>query len=259
MRGLSNKVAVVTGGASGIGAAIARRFTQEGARVFITDIQEPAGAALARELNATFLPHDVASPESWRTVIDQIEAQAGKMHFLVNNAGIAGAFANADPETTRIEDWRMVNRVNVEGVFLGCQTAIPLIRATGGGAITNFSSTAALSPTPEFIAYGASKAAVAHMTKSVASHCANNRYNIRCNSVHPSIIITPMFTQIADQLGQKRQQSGEAMTKAFQANLPQGESPAADDVASAVMFLSSDEARFITGTSMVIGSISPLG
>lgn len=252
MTRVQEKVAIVTGGADGLGAAIARRLVSEGAKVTITDIQAVAGQALAEELGCNFVNQDVTDEKQWATVIRQVEAKCGALHILVNNAGIAGPFDNANPETTSLSDWQAVNRVNVEGVFLGCRAAIPALRRSGGGAIINLSSTAALGATPDFIAYGASKAAVRHLTKSVALYCAKNGSNIRCNSVHPGIILTPMLHRIIEDTARKRGVSAAQVIHEFKSAIPQGEFQKPEDVANAVLFLASDEAKHITGLALVV-------
>ena len=129
------KIAIVTGGASGLGAAIARRLVSEGAKVTITDLQADAGRALAQQLGCDFLDQDVTDEKRWEAVIAQVEGRHGALHILVNNAGIEGPLDFSNPENTRLSDWRTVQRVNVEGVFLGCRAVIPALRRAGGGAI----------------------------------------------------------------------------------------------------------------------------
>jgi len=162
------KVVIVTGGATGLGAAIVRRLMLEGAKVIVTDIQTDAGQKLADELGCAFLNQDVTDEKRWEAAIGQVEERHGALHVLVNNAGIEGPFDIANPENTRLSDWQAIHRVNVEGVFLGCRAAIPALRRAGGGSIINLSSTAGLGATPDYTAYGASKAAVRHLTTSVA-------------------------------------------------------------------------------------------
>src|SRR6185437_9474356 len=174
MMRIPGKVAVVTGGASGLGAAIAKRLVEEGAIVTITDIRANEGRAVAESMGCSFLEHDVTNEGSWSAVISKVEQRHRGLHVLVNNAGVEGSFDLADPETTTLSEWRALQCVNVEGAFLGCRTGIPTLRRSGGGAIINMSSTAGLEATPRYVAYGASKAAVRHLTMSVALHCARN-------------------------------------------------------------------------------------
>src|SRR5690606_38799211 len=145
---VEGKVAVVTGGASGLGRAIAARLAAEGARVTITDIDEAAGARVAAEHGLQFVAHVVTDEDAWRRVMDGINARCGGPDILVNNAGIGEASAGSDPETTRLQDWNRTFAVNATGVFLGCRAAIPLMRNRGGGSIVNVSSVAALAATP---------------------------------------------------------------------------------------------------------------
>lgn len=253
MPDLNNKVALVTGGASGIGKATAAHLASRGASVVITDVQVSMGHAAAAELGCTFLVQDVASEMRWNEVIREIQALHGGLHILVNNAGIlGGASAGTDPESSQLEDWRRIFAVNVEGVFLGCRAAIPAMSASGGGAIINMSSVAALSATPFAVAYGASKAAVRHITKSVAQHCVQKRLNIRCNSVHPGIVRTPPWDRIAARMAQERGVPIETILKEAASAVPMGDLTGVEDVAAGVVFLASEDARHITGAQLVI-------
>lgn len=235
-----------------MGAAIARRLVSEGAQVIVTDIQSGVGQRLAEELDCAFMNQDVTDEGQWDTVIRDVEARYGALHVLINNAGMEGPFDTANPENTRLSDWQAIHRVNVEGVLLGCRAAIPALRRSGGGVIINLSSTAALAATPDFTAYGASKAAVLHLTKSVALHCARNGSKIRCNSVHPGIVLTPMLERISEEVAKRRGISAEQVLNDFKSAIPQGEFQEPEDVANAVLFLASNEAKHITGLAMVV-------
>jgi 3(or 17)beta-hydroxysteroid dehydrogenase len=253
MRALHGKVALVTGGASGIGRSIAERFAADGARVVISDIQTALGQAVAAERHFEFFPHDVVDESQWAEVMRRIKASCGGLHILVNNAGILSPPAEvANPETSSIDQWRRIFAVNVEGVFLGCKAAIPAIHASGGGSIINISSIASLVATPFATAYGASKAAVQQLTKSVAQHCAERRLRIRCNSVHPGLVRTEGLDKAdaedASQLGV----TIETLRKERQMSVPVGELVDADEIAAAVAFLASDESRHTTGAHFVI-------
>ncbi|GFE90802.1 glucose 1-dehydrogenase [Steroidobacter agaridevorans] len=253
MNQLQERVAIVTGGAMGLGSAIVRRLAAEGARTVITDIQVAAGEQLASELGGCFIEHDVTDENRWDTVVRAVEDRFGRVDFLINNAGVEGPPPErANPENTRLSDWQAVHRVNVEGVFLGCRATLPALRRAGGGAIINMSSTAGLCGTPDYIAYGASKAAVWHLTKSVALHCARNGSKIRCNSVHPALVLTPMVERIIADTAAARGTSTEDVTKEFTSLIPQREFQTLDDIAAAVLFLTSDEARHITGLAMTV-------
>jgi 3(or 17)beta-hydroxysteroid dehydrogenase len=249
---LEGKVAIVTGGAAGLGSAIVRRFLNEGAKVVVTDVQETAGLEWASAIGCQFMLQDVTDEMRWNILVNEVESRYGALHILVNNAGIEGPFDLANPENTQLCDWQAVNRVNVEGVFLGCRAAIPIMRRAGGGTIINVSSTAGLGATPDFIAYGASKAAVLHLTKSVAVHCAKSGSRIRCNSVHPAVVLTPMMRRIIEAKAKELSLSPGRVADEFKSRIPQGEFQTPQDVASAVAFLASDEAIHITGLAMTI-------
>lgn len=239
---VSGKVVIVTGAAAGLGAAIARRLVEEGATVVRTDI---AGGQ-------DVISQDVTDEAQWRDLVTHVVKTHGRLDGLVNNAGIADGKGPPDPEGALAEDWRRIYAVNVEGVFLGCKYAVPAIATAGGGAIVNMSSIGALVPTPFLSAYGASKAAVMQFTRSVALHCCEQGYAIRCNSVHPGQVHTPMHADLmartAAQLGIGEEQAAEA----FLSKVPMKKWQEAVDIANGVLFLMSDEARFVTGTSLVI-------
>ncbi len=245
MNRLDGKVALITGAASGLGRADAHALVREGARVLITDLNESAGAQLADELNAVraesaaFLAHDVRDERRWGEVIDACAARFGGLHVLVNNAGVV---VIATPETTTLEQFRFANSVMSEGVFLGCKSAIPLMRSSGGGSIINMSSVASHLGYPVFFAYSAAKGAVRAMTKSIAVHCQMNKYGIRCNSIHAGAIETPMVQQANAALGMKMQDYEAA---------PWGLGKP-EDVANLVVYLASDESRFVNGAEILI-------
>ncbi len=249
---LADKVALVTGAASGLGRAIAARFVAEGASVMISDINIEAGEAVARELNARFIPHDVSDEAGWKTVLDETVQAFGDLHILVNNAGMEDSGNAEDPENTTLASWERIMAVNAGGVFLGCKYAIPVIRSSGGGSIVNMSSIAALVATPFITAYGASKAAVRQLTMSVALHCAENGYNIRCNSVHPGQIMTPMLQKLFANTANKTGLSSDAIQAEFLKRIPIGNFGEPDDIAASVLFLASDESKHITGEQLVV-------
>ncbi|MDI7775027.1 glucose 1-dehydrogenase [Asticcacaulis sp. EMRT-3] len=244
---LAGKIIVVTGGASGIGEAIARAAIHERARVIIADIHRPPGLKLAQELGpeAHFLELDVAEETSWAAGLDAVVAAHGRLDVLVNNAGVTGHAGDGqnDPEHTSLDEWRRVMRVNLDGVFLGCKHAIRVMRATGGGSIINMSSRSGLVGVPHQAAYAASKAAVRNHTKSVALYCAEQGLNIRCNSVHPAAILTPMWEAML---------KDGADAKAVAAASPLHRFGRLDEVAAIVTLLASDEATFITGSEFNI-------
>jgi 3(or 17)beta-hydroxysteroid dehydrogenase len=245
MHRLEGKVALVTGGGSGLGAATARRLHAEGAFVWITDRVVEAGQALAKELGerATFRQLDVTQEAAWIEVIDAIDAAHGKLDILVNNAGVGVV---ADIETTTLEQWRFVHSVNVEGTFLGCKHGIRLMKHSGG-SIINLSSIAGIVGDPKLAAYCSSKGAVRTLTKSVAVHCARKQYRIRVNSLHPAFIDTPMVAGIVSS-AKDPEKAREGLARA----IPLGHIGEPNDVAAAVAYLASDDAKFVTGTELVL-------
>ena len=240
---VEGKVALVTGGASGLGAADSAALAREGATVVVTDLQLAAAQAVADSIGhgAVAMALDVASEDQWIATIAAIEARFGRLDILVNNAGVV---LNADVEETTLEQFRWINAIMNEGVFLGMKYAIPLMNKGDGGSIINMSSVGALMGYPIFFAYSAAKGAVRSMTKSVAIMCQVKGYKIRCNSVHPGAIETPMIQQVQGREGQP----AEVPTGV----LPHNAAGHPDDVAAMVVFLASDESRYITGAEMVI-------
>jgi 3(or 17)beta-hydroxysteroid dehydrogenase len=252
MNRLQGKSALVTGGASGLGKAIARRLAAEGANVVITDIQPDLGRGTARELGLTFVEQDVCDEARWAEVVQEVERRYSSLNILVNNAGILGPMDVASPENTRLSDWRMIFAVNVESMFLGCRTGIQAMRRAGGGAIVNLSSVAGLLATPYATAYGASKAAVRQLTKSVAQHCAEEKLNIRCNSVHPGNVRTPLWDRRAEETARSRRVTVEDIVAEVRSITPLGELTLPEDVAAVVCFLVSEDARHITGSQLIV-------
>ena len=245
---VDKKIAIVTGGGNGIGRAIAERLAVEGAIVTVTDQNPEAGKAVADGVDTMqCLEHDVRIAADWAKVMASVTRQHGRLDLLINNAGILATESSQDVESTSLDQWRTVNAVNSEGVFLGCQHAIEAMKATGG-SIVNLSSIAALMATPHLSAYGASKAAVRQLTKTVAVHCGRKGYRIRCNSVHPGVIQTSMGDHVMALGGGNVEQKWAARIAA----IPLGEAGTVHDVASCVLFLASDEARHITGAELVV-------
>ena len=246
---LTGKVALITGGASGIGAAIARAFVAEGARVVISDLSDSQGRILADALgaNAGFAVLDVAEEAQWVGLMAAILQDHGGLDILVNNAGITGTGdgqVSHDPEHTRLDDWRRVTRVNLDGVFLGCKHAIQAMRRTGrGGAIINMSSRSGLVGIPHAAAYAASKAAIRNHSKTVALYCAEQNLGIRCNSIYPASIRTPMWDAMLHDAGEE---------KAMLAEMPLHRFGRPDEVAAIAVLLASDEATYITGSEFNI-------
>ncbi|AFZ13365.1 3-oxoacyl-(acyl-carrier-protein) reductase [Crinalium epipsammum PCC 9333] len=255
MRRVQNKVALITGGASGIGKATAKLLAREGAVVVFTDLSERDITSVSTEIgsSAIFCKHDVTNSQQWEDVIKLIGDRFHKLDILVNCAGIAGINAAQDPENATLDTWRQVMNVNMEGVFLGCQHAIPLMKATGG-SIVNISSYAAIIGTPLAVAYGASKAGVRQFSKSVALYCAQQGYKIRCNCILPGAILTPMWEGFLGS-GEERNQRSEQITK----QIPLGVWGEPEDVAYAVLYFASDESKFITGAELVIDGGQSVG
>jgi 3(or 17)beta-hydroxysteroid dehydrogenase len=245
MARVQDKVALVTGGASGIGFATAELLAAEGARVVIGDVDRAAGeravAAIGRA--AAFHPLDVTREDDWIAVTDTAVRDLGRLDILVNNAGVV---LLKDVETTTLAEWRSLMAVNHDGVFLGCKHAVRVMKARGG-AIINMSSVAGLIGHPALAAYCASKGGVRLLTKSVALHCARRGYNIRCNSVHPSFVDTPMLeSMLALTDDPAKTRSG------WSAAAPLGRLARPADVARTILFLASDESAFTTGAEIVI-------
>jgi 3(or 17)beta-hydroxysteroid dehydrogenase len=243
---LQGKAAFITGAASGLGRAIARLFACEGAQVALADVDEPGGWAVAAEIGdaALFIAHDVTSEASWLASLAQAARAFGRLDIVVNNAGI-GTWGTI--EKTTLEEWRRVHAVNLDGVFLGCKHGIPHLRTAGGGSIINLSSVAGIIGTPTLSAYGSSKGAVRQLTKSVALYCAGRKDGIRCNSIHPAFVATPMVeSMIADSKSPDRTRA------ALAAQIPLGRVGEADEVAALALYLASDESRFVTGAEFVI-------
>ncbi|MEZ5376028.1 MAG: SDR family oxidoreductase [Acidimicrobiales bacterium] len=242
---VAGRVVVVTGAASGLGAADSRALVAEGAHVVMTDIDTDAGSSLADELGAVFLPHDVSDEAAWAEVMTEVEQRYGQLDALVNNAGIAPI---ADIEHTSTEIWRRTLAIHLDGTFFGCRSAIPLLRSSGGGSIVNMSSTAALTGIAPYAAYSAAKGGIRSLSKAVAAYCRQNKLGIRCNSVHPGSINTPMVHQALDSL-MGIDLPGADDPEALRQRLGVGEP---SDVAHLVVFLVSDESKHINGAELVI-------
>jgi 3(or 17)beta-hydroxysteroid dehydrogenase len=242
---LENKVVLLSGGASGIGAETARQVVREGGKAVLADRDEAKGRALAAELGpaAHFVALDVVQEASWQAAVTTTVEKFGHLHGLLNAAGIG---VRNSIEDCTLEEYRRVNDINSLGTFLGCKTVIPAMKEAGGGSIVNISSVLGLRGAAYAMAYCASKGAVRTLTKNVALHCAQMKYNIRCNSVHPGYIDTPMIAPRLEQSdgNMSGRQSLEDMH-------PIGRLGRADEVASMILFLLSDESTFSTGSEFV--------
>jgi 3(or 17)beta-hydroxysteroid dehydrogenase len=240
---LEGKVAIVTGAASGIGAATARIMAREGAWVLMTDVQDAAGEAIAREIgkSAKFMHHDVTQEDDWRAVMQMAVQDLGGLDILVNNAGV---LVYGTIESSTVADFRKAHAVMVEATFLGCHHAIPEMKKGGGGSIVNISSIAAQLGQAHLLPYSAAKGAVMAMTKSIAVHCQMHKYNIRCNSVHPGPIHTAMFEEV-------KIASQKHLLPEFQKGSPVGRAQP-EQVANMILYLASDESQFVNGAEMVV-------
>lgn len=244
---VQGKVAIVTGAASGVGKADALLLAKEGAQVVITDVNEEAGRAVASEIgdSALFIKHDIASEDDWKQVIGITEETFGGLDILVNNAAIL-LYGNI--EDTDLASWQKIQRINSDGYFLGCHYGLAAMKKRGGGSIVNMSSMAGIGGVGSFCAYSASKGAVAAMTRSIAAHCRMNLYKIRCNSIHPDGIQTPMVSGLMGAMPKGKQTAVRMMDqKQLMARFAKP-----TDIANLVLFLASDESSFINGAEMRI-------
>jgi NAD(P)-dependent dehydrogenase (short-subunit alcohol dehydrogenase family) len=246
-----DKVAIITGGALGLGAASARMLAREGATVVLTDLKDNEGQAVAKDITAKggkalYLHHDVASEEDWEKVVARTVKEFGRLDVLVNNAGVG---VGAPPEEQTLEQWRWLMSINLDGVFLGTKHAILAMKEhpPKGGSIINLSSIEGLVGDPNLGAYNASKGGVRLYTKSVALYCAKSGLNIRVNSIHPGYIWTPMVENYLKESGDVAEGR-----KAVDAMHPIGHVGEPDDIAYGVVYLASDESKFVTGSELVI-------
>ncbi len=240
MQTLSNKTVIITGAGGGIGAATARLFASHGARLVLTDIQQDSVSLVAASIgNQTIaLTHDVTDEDSWQHVMNKTLERFGQLDVLVNNAGVLHA---ADVVSTTLADWKRVQAVNSDGVFLGCKLAIPLMEKSGGGSIINISSNSANMGVSLFCAYSASKGAVRSLTKSVAAYCRERQRGVRCNSVHPKGVATRMITSMFDGI------NDETVRASLMKKLCNPE-----DIAPMLLFLASDASKIANGGEFTI-------
>ncbi len=246
MARLEGKTCIVTGAGRGIGAAIARAFAAEGARVIVTDRDAESAAAVARAIDGESLRLDVSDEADWEALARSHPA----CDVLVNNAGVTGFEESArpqDPEHARLAEWRAVHAVNLDGTFLGCRYAIGAMRATGTGSIVNISSRSGMVGIPMAAAYASSKAAVRNHTKSVALYCAGEGLDIRCNSIHPGAILTPMWEPMLGD-GPDREERMAALV----VDTPLRRFGRPEEVAALAVLLASDEAAYMTGAELTL-------
>ena len=257
---MEGKVALITGGASGLGKATAQLFVEEGGQVVIADINAEGGSAVAEALGsaAAFTHLDVTNEASWIAALEDAKQHFGGLHVLVQSAGI-GLTKNVTEIS--LEEWRHVHAIDLDGVFLGCKHAVPLIAETiadagagsSSGSIINISSIAGVIAGHNMAAYNSAKAGVRHLSKSVALHCARQGYDIRCNSLHPTFIDTPILDDMA--VGRDKAQVMEKLAR----QVPIGRIGKPREVAYSILFLASDESSYTTGSELLIdGGISAM-
>lgn len=249
---VAGKVALVTGGASGLGKASAEMFVREGAKVAITDINDEGGKAVAEALGeaAIFIHHDVTSEEAWIEAIKTTVDTFGGINILVNSAGRG---LGKTVEDIELQEWRDLHALDLDSVFLGCKHVLKPMAASGGGSIINISSIAGIIAGHNMAAYNSAKAAVRHLSKSVALHCCRKGYNIRCNSVHPTFVDTPILNRHKERFGAE-----EALNKLAR-QVPIGRVGRPEEVAYGILYLASDESSYTTGSELLIdGGISAM-
>lgn len=242
---VQDKIILLTGGAMGLGKAAAKRLSEEGARVLITDHNPEAGAATAKELGPSvdFLEQDVTNPDRWSEVIAHVEDIYGRLDVLVNNAAVTVFGSIAD---VSYEDFRRCYNVDVDSIFLGCKAALPLM-SKSGGSIINFSSAAAINASADLVAYNSAKAAIPMLTKSIALYCAREKNGVRVNAVLPGTIMTPNVRSVID--GTPNPAETE---EAFALAQPVGHMGEPDDIAHLIVYLASDESKFATGAAFAV-------
>ncbi|MCB2076333.1 MAG: glucose 1-dehydrogenase [Novosphingobium sp.] len=256
---VAGKTALITGAARGLGAATARKLAEEGAKVLLTDIDEQGAMAQAEAIDTAFgsgtafaAKHDVTSEEDWEAALALARDRLGGLSVLVNNAGIA---PGGSIESVSYETWKKAFAINVDGVFLGCKAALPLLRENQPASIVNMSSISALIAGPALIAYNASKAAVWMMTKSIALQCAKKGWDIRCNSVHPTFVDTDILENFRLDKSVPREDTLDKLS----AQVPIGRIGTPEEIALGVLYLASDESRYMTGAELKLdGGISAM-
>ena len=250
---VEGKVAIVTGAAMGLGEADARILAREGARVILTDVNRELGAALARELNSEYRFLDVTEEDPWQALIADVVKNYGGLNILVNNAGIVEP---GNIETQTAQEWRRQMAVSADGTFFGCKYGVPAIAKSGGGSIINMASIASKLGVHNVAAYCAAKGAVEALTRAVAAHCLIEKNKVRCNSIHPGSINTPMVRGVGAKMVAAGLVAAPRADAAPPANTNLGEP---DDIANLVLFLASDESKFMSGQEFIPdGGISTL-
>jgi NAD(P)-dependent dehydrogenase (short-subunit alcohol dehydrogenase family) len=249
---VSGKKALITGAAGGLGEAMAFMLTREGATVAVSDIDGGRAAALADRINAEIpgaafaYAHDVASEDDWTRVVEAVAADLGGLSVLVNNAGIGGPLALVEQDT--VENWQRQYEINLRSIMLGAKHAMPHLRAAAPASIINISSIAGLAAAPGMGAYNATKAGVWMYTKTLALEAAKADWNVRCNSVHPVFIKTPILAPFIAMAGGDEAKAAERLAR----GIPLKRIGEPDDVAYCVLYLASDESKFVTGSEFKI-------
>lgn len=245
---LDNKVALVTGAASGIGRAVSLTFAREGARVVAADLNIIGARKTAETIGAAAvaLSLDVSNEDSWIGAVEHAIAAFGKLDIVANIAGIG---CGGTIEEVELKDWHALIAVNLTGVMLGCKHGIKgIVRSGGAGAIVNVSSLAALAAPADLAAYSAGKGGVTTLTRSVAMHCAAQRYPIRCIAIHPTYVDTEMLDPVAQATGGDRA----ALLAGMARQVPMGRVATPQDIANAILFAASDEAAMISGSGLLV-------
>jgi NAD(P)-dependent dehydrogenase (short-subunit alcohol dehydrogenase family) len=250
---VAGKTALVTGGASGIGQATAQRLAAEGAYVLVTDVDDDLGESTVAAISAAggragYQHHDVTEEAQWESVMAHLQEASGGLHILVNNAGIGIGGSLLEMS---LEDWRRQQAINLDGVFLGLKHGIPLIRDSGGGSIINISSVAGLKGSANLSAYCATKGGVRLLTKGAALECAQNRWGVRVNSVHPGVIDTPIWTKVNPAALEEGANAVDLDAMA-ELGVPMGIPGRPEEIAAGVLFLASDDSSYMTGSELVI-------
>lgn len=262
-RRVEGKVALVTGAANGIGRSAALVLAREGAKVIATDLQDEKGKGLVPELRVAgcdceYFHHDVTREEDWQSVVAQTRARFGRLDVLVNNAGIGLSGLVVDMS---FADWKRQVAVNLDGVFLGVKYSLPLMREGGGGSIINVSSIAGIKASPNVSGYCATKGGVRLFTKSVALECAAAKDGVRVNSLHPGITETAIWDTLIGTVedGSGGRERGPTLDKLTERAVPLGYKAAPEDIANGILWLASDESRYVTGTELVIDGGRSIG